>query len=289
MKKLITLTSIVLFSLSVNADSFNIDMNSVPKNKVYKKIGAFSKKETGALCFGAKICTSDDNQSIASYEDKVWGSPKYLSGEVVFSNGKRNAGKVVLFSTGDWNFTKGYGLFIPKGKTTGVYFDSTTVVRVKTTKKKDTKVYDRFDNFFLERLISGKYRLSYNPAANSSKPLVGGFISDTVLEEANQRVAAQAIAASIKDGNGVSASVKNGQDIGQGLTDIANSISISEKEYLLFNETTGKTVALKKDNYKEKMSALFSQCSGADAKKAKKLSKKIKRVKKAVNYLNENC
>lgn len=294
MKNLLALAGSLLLASQAHAVSYNVNVSSAPKEIITQHLSTFKQQPTGAVCIGAityKICSSKDNTSTATYEDKVWGSPKYMNGEVTFGNGQSQKGKVVLFGNGEWKFVKQFGLLIPEGKNTGVYFDASNTLLVKQTDKKGkTTVYDIAGNTFLARIMSGTYRLSFNPnPTGASKPLVGGFIANALAERASQEAASRAIASSLKDGKGLGSSMSSGQSAGQAVSQIASSISIMEKEYLLFNEKTGKTMALTSGNYKESMQNVFSQCPSVDAKKAKKLSKKIKKVEKAVAYLNEVC
>lgn len=178
-------------------------------------------------------------------------------------------------------------LLIPQGDAEAYYIGPGDAVILQQQVEKTTHVYDAYGDTYLKRLISGPVRLSYNPAAGTSQSVLS-FIHPAVLEDLRRDAAAETIKAALKSGKSLreSMEVANARQVA---FDAISSIEITEKEYLIYEETKQITTAITADNYREKMQALFAGCPKADPDEAKDLSKKIKSIRDAVVYLNKTC
>lgn len=238
-------------------------------------------------CYLPFVCVKKD-ETVASYEHGVWGRPKFLPGEVTLADGGRLAGRIAMFQKDhDWAFVQNAALIIPEGETEAYYIGPGDAVLISQQDEGKTRVYDAYAGAYLQRLISGPLRLSYNPAAGTSNKL-SSFISPVVLDDAQRRMAGETLLKEMKAGKSVREAAAVA-DLKRQALDAVLSIEITDKEYLLYSESAKTTTAITEDNYPSVMSTQFAACPSADADKAKKLSKKFGKIEEAVSYLNQTC
>ena len=238
-------------------------------------------------CYLPFVCVKKGEET-ATYDPSVWGRPKFQAGEVELASGGQLKGKVALFQKdNDWEFIRHAALIIPEGETDAYYLGAGDAVIIRQQGKEGTDVYDGFGDAYLKRLISGAIRLSYNPAAGTSKKALS-FVSPVVLEDIQKKMAAETLLKQLKSGKSVRESMAVA-DVKQAVFDVIAGIEVTEKEYLLYNEATKQTTAITGANYSDSLKPLFVACAAADSEQAKTLTKSMKKIQEAVTYLNKTC
>lgn len=236
-------------------------------------------------CVVPFVCKRD---GAYNYQSGVWGRPEFLSGSVTLLDGTKIKGKIALFQRQqDWDFVKHVALLIPEGEQSAIYVGSGAASVLTQTDDDETKIYDLYGSLYLERLVSGKRRLSYNPAAGTSAAITN-FIYTPVLGDIQRELAAKEVLAALKDGKSLDEVSKSGT-ASQTVTEIISAVEITEKEYLYYNEVDQTTTLIKEDNYQDAMAKLFAGCGSADPDQVKKLSRKFKEIEKAFKYANKTC
>lgn len=238
-------------------------------------------------CYMPFVCIKKGEET-ASYDDSVWGRPQFQVGEVVLASGGRLTGKVALFQKdNDWEFIRHAALIIPEGEADAYYIGAGDAVIIRQQNKDKTDVYDGFGDAYLKRLISGTLRLSYNPAAGTSHKALS-FVSPVVLDDLQQKMAAETLLKQLKSGKTVrdSMAVANTKQL---VFDVISGIEVTDKEYLIYNETSKQTTAITASNYSDNIKPFFANCAAADVEQGKSLSKSMKKIMDAINYLNKTC
>lgn len=238
-------------------------------------------------CPSTSICTKKADRALGIYDPRVVGNAKFAPGEVVLANGVELKGQVALLGEpSDWSFVKTVVLLIPDGQERALYLGGGDALRVERQGKKETKTFDRYGGGYLERRVSGPYRLWFNPAAGTSKG-VFDIVSENVLNDLRQRSAAATVKASMKDGNGVRASLEAAKAQDELAMDVLSSIEITEKEYLIHSAATDELRAITEASWPTWLEA--NSCDAADAKTVKGFAKKYKAIDEAIVYLNATC
>ncbi|RZU47962.1 hypothetical protein EV700_0931 [Fluviicoccus keumensis] len=91
--------------------------------------------------------------------------------------------------------------------------------------------------------------------AGTSRSL-SSFVSPVVLDDLQQRLAAEALLKQLKSGKSVRESMEVA-NLQQSALNALGSIEITDKEYLLFNEATRELLAINGDNYSQVMGAFL--------------------------------
>ncbi|MCK0127437.1 hypothetical protein [Erythrobacter sp. F6033] len=241
----------------------------------------------GTKCVFAGVCFSKKANAF-TYDPGVWGMAKFREGEVTLRDGTVLTGRVATLSlAADWEFVKRVLLVIPEGEVDAIFIGSDDAVLIKQQVKKGERVFDRYDGAYLQRLVSGEMRLSYNPAAGTSRP-ISDFVPVSLLSNMAGAAGRQAVMSSLKDGKTVSQSLESGRSFGSAVSDAIGSIEITEKEYLLYDESADAMSVVTKANYESAMARLFDSCTAADAK-TRKGFRKFKKIVEAVEFHNARC
>jgi hypothetical protein len=239
-------------------------------------------------CVFAGVCASKKT-GLYSYDPGIWGMAKFHNGEVVLRDGTKLDGRVAVLNLArDWSFVKRVVLVIPTGEADAIYIGAQDAALITQQHKKGERVFDPYDGAYLQRLVSGKMRLSYNPAAGTSRPL-SDFLPAGTISSLSGALGRQGVIDALKDGRTVSESLTKGTSAGRALGDALASVEITEKEYLLYNEKADILTPITKANYRSNMEKLFANCPAADTKQTKKLAKKYKKIEEAISYYNGVC
>lgn len=250
-------------------------------------VPADAERIAGTKCVFAGVCFSK-KRGAYSYDPGVWGMAKFHQGEVTLRDGTVLNGRVAALGTArDWNFIKRILLIIPEGEADAIYLGSTDALLITQQTKKELRTYDRYDGAYLQRLVSGKMRLSYNPSAGTSRPL-SDFLPAGTIASLSGAVGRQGVIDAIKNGRTVDESLTEGTSAGRALGQALSSIEITEKEYLLYDESADQLTAITKASYESAMAGLFAGCAAADTKTLKGF-RKYKRIVEAVEYYNARC
>jgi len=243
-------------------------------------------------CVAPNVCLKKGETRIASYDPGIIGSPKFRPGDLILRDGTRLSGRIALLNlAADWDFVKQVALIVLDGETAAIFIGPGDALLIHQAHDKDGAVIDAYDcygNGYLRRLVSGRMRLSYNPAAGTSRSLAS-FVPAGVLANLSGALGREAVIASLKDGRSVRESLSTGRDAGGALADVVSSISITEKEYLLYDEAADRTVAITKTSYRGDIERLFAGCAAADAKTVKGFAGNYGKVEAAVGYFNATC
>lgn len=222
------------------------------------------------------------------YDSRVIGYPRFFPGHVMMLNGEKIEGNIAMFNNQaqDWSFVKRCILIVPSGAQEAQYIKSGIALIIQQ-KKEGEVVYDLYKGGYLERLVSGKLRLSYNPDAGTSKKITD-FVSPNFLDSVRANTARKSIQESLKDGENIQASLEKAasKDL---VFQIGSAIEITEKEYLIFNESTNETVLITKGNYEQVMVDLFKSCPTMDAKSVKSFTKSYGNIVEAIKAYNKDC
>ena len=241
----------------------------------------------GTKCVFAGVCFSK-KRGAYTYDPGVWGMAKFYDGEVILRDGTKLTGRIAALGTArDWNFIKRILLVIPEGEADAIYLGSTDALLITQQHKKGPRTYDRYDGAYLQRLVSGKMRLSYNPSAGTSRPL-SDFLPAGTIASLSGAVGRQGVIDAIKDGRTVEESLTEGTSAGRALGQALSSIEITEKEYLLYDESTDRLTPITKANYASSLATLFAGCAAADPKSLKGF-RKYKKIVEAVEFYNASC
>lgn len=273
-----------------------LGLGSAPANATDKKVDVLGipadmPKIGKTRCVAPNLCFKKDDPTVATYDSGVWGRAKFREGQITLRDGTVLTGRVALLNmAADWNFVKQIALIVPEGEAAAVFIGSDDALLIRQTRKDGVDIYDRYGGNYLRRLVSGPMRLSYNPAAGTSRPL-SDFVSMSVLTNISGAAGREAVIAALRDGKTVSESLEAGKGLGSVVSDALGSIEITEKEYLLYNERSGELIAITKDSYRTDMSTLFANCASAqaDAKNLRSLSRKYKKIEEAIEYYNQAC
>lgn len=222
------------------------------------------------------------------YDSRVLGYPRFSPGYLVMLTGEKVEGNIATFNDelNDWKFVKRCLLIVPTGEQEAQYIKN-GVALISLQKKDEEVVYDFYKGAYLERLVSGKMRLSYNPDANTSKK-VTDFVSPNFLDSMRANAGRRSIQESLQDGESIQASMEKAaaKDLA---FQVGSAIEITEKEYLLFNESSGKTVLITKDNFEAVMVELFQSCPTMDAKTVKSFTRNYGNMVEAIKAYNSSC
>lgn len=239
-------------------------------------------------CIAPMFCFSKKRGSY-SYDPGVWGNAKFRTGEVTLRDGTTLAGRVALLNlAADWNFVKQYILVIPEGEVDAIFIGRQDAILIKQETKKGTDVYDRYEGSYLRRRVSGPMRLSYNPAAGTSRS-ISEFVPVSVVNNISGAAGRQAVISALRDGKSIGDSLAAGKNVGDVLGEALSSIEITDKEYLLYDEQQDQLTAITKQNYPIVIQNLFASCGAVDAKTVKSFGKKYKKIDEAVIFYNSNC
>lgn len=218
------------------------------------------------------------------YDSRVIGSPKFYPGKVVLVSGEAVEGNIAVFNnTSDWNFVKRALVIIPNGEDQGQYLGLGTAVLIYQKKKKEQVFFDYYDGVYLKRLVSGDLRLSYNPAAGTAKS-VSSFIGNSFLDSLKTKVAKKSIREDLSNGKSIQESLEKAK-LKTDLINLSSEIEIVEKEYLLYDTSAEKTIALTKSNYTEVMIEYVTGCTSFNKKKLKN----YKEIVEVVKQINNEC
>lgn len=221
------------------------------------------------------------------YDSRVFGSAKFNKGYVTTLNGEQIKGRIAIMNDAQaaFNFVKGCLLIIPEGKEQAEYIGPGVLAEIYIEQKKKNVYYDLYDGTYLQRLVSGKYRLSFNPYANSSRK-VSSFVSQSFIDSVRIKTARGSIQNSLDNGKSLRESIGVANMKDQGLQALG-SVEIVEKEYLIFDEAQQKTILVTKSNYGSVISRLLSSCSKLNADEIKNFSRSFKKIKEAISVLND--
>lgn len=239
-------------------------------------------------CIAPYLCEKRKKPGIWTYNAQVWGNPKFMEGTVTLHDGSILTGQVALMQRKqDWGFLKHFALIVPNGEDDAIYVGPRAAHSLTQQTKKSSDAYDMYGDFYLKRLVSGPLRLSYNPAAGTSKNITE-FLPAGLVKDAQRQIAGREIIAAIKAGKDLS-EVRDGGTASQAFGEVVRSIEVTEKEYLAFNEATGVTSLITKSNHKQAMTDLFAACPQAEPSQVKQHSKSFKMIVEAFEYINAAC
>lgn len=229
-----------------------------------------------------------DKSGKVVYDSRVFGSPKFNSGYFISINGEKLSGLIAMFNKSlDWSFVKRAFLFVPEGEEKAQFIGAGTAIEVFHEGKKATSYYDYYDGVYLERLVSGALRLSYNPAANTSRE-IGSFVSQSFIDSLQKDMVEQSIKKDLKDGKSIEESLAKAK-LKADLTDAFAEIEVTEKEYLLYDVSTNKTHLITKLNYSEIINQVVKPCDGLSAKDISKYASKYNKIVDLIESHRANC
>ena len=240
-------------------------------------------------CAAEFFCEKRKKPGSFTYNSQVYGSPKFRPGTVTLHDGSLIKGHVALLQRRQvWKFVKHMALIVPEGEEEAIYVGPGDALLItQESKKKGLKTYDMYGTVYLERRVSGPLRLSYNPAAGTTRG-IADFLPAGTIEGLQRQIAGREIIAAIKDGRNL-ADVRDGGTASQALVGVISAVEITEKEYLVFDEAAGTTSLITKANHRDAMGQIFANCPQVDAKTAKSYSKSFKAIDEAFEYINASC
>jgi len=223
------------------------------------------------------------------YDSRVIGYPRFFQGYIITLDGEKVEGRIALFNnqTADWSFVKKCMLIIPEGEEEAQYIGGNAVALIQQEQKKETVYYDLYEGGYLERLVSGKLRLSYNPNANTSRK-VSEFVSQSFIDSLRVNTARKSVKESLKDGKSLQESIQVAA-LKDELINIGAAVEIVDKEYLLYDEQKATTMLITKNNYEQAIQQVLGGCSSMDEKTIKGYARKYDKIVDAFSEYNEKC
>lgn len=249
----------------------------------FKVIG-FEKNETCPI-----FASHNKKTGETFYDSRVVGYPRFFPGYVVMLNGEKLEGNIAVFNqqTADWSFVKRCMLLIPEGEEVAQYIGGGVAIEIFQDKKKEQTYYDLYEGGYLERLVSGKLRLSFNPNASTTRN-ISGFISKSFTDSLRKNVAENSIKRSLESGKSVEESLAIANVKDQAIS-IGSAIEIIDKEYLLYDEASGNTKLITRANYEQVLTDVFNTCSAVSEKDVKGFLKKYDQITDAIESYNKLC
>jgi hypothetical protein len=223
------------------------------------------------------------------YDSRVIGYPKFFPGYIITLDGEKVEGRIALFNNqiADWAFVKKCMLIIPDGEEEAQYIGGNAVAVIQQQQKKETVYYDLYEGGYLERLVSGKLRLSFNPNANTSRK-VSEFVSQSFIDSLRANTARKSVKESMKDGKSLQESIQVAA-LKDELINIGAAVEIVDKEYLLYDEQKATTMLITKNNYEQAIQQVLGGCASMDEKTIKGYAKKYDKIVDAFSEYNEKC
>jgi hypothetical protein len=223
------------------------------------------------------------------YDSRVIGYPRFFPGYIITLDGEKVEGRIALFNNqvADWAFVKKCMLIIPDGEEEAQYIGGNAVALIQQEQKKETVYYDLYEGGYLERLVSGKLRLSYNPNANTSRK-VSEFVSQSFIDSLRVNTARKSVKESLKDGKSLQESIQVAA-LKDELINIGAAVEIVDKEYLLYDEQKVTTMLITKNNYEQAIQQVLGGCSSMDEKTIKGYARKYDKIVDAISEYNEKC
>lgn len=223
------------------------------------------------------------------YDSRVIGYPRFFPGYIITLDGEKIEGRIALFNnqTADWSFVKKCMLIIPDGEEEAQYIGGNAVAVIQQQQKKETVYFDLYEGGYLERLVSGKLRLSYNPNANTSRK-VSEFVSQSFIDSLRVNTARKSVKESLKDGKSLQESIQVAA-LKDELINIGAAVEIVDKEYLLYDEQKATTMLITKNNYEQAIQQVLGGCASMDEKTINGYARKYDKIVDAVSEYNEKC
>ena len=232
-------------------------------------------------CPTLPICTKKKTPGIGYYDPRVLGHAKFIPGMITLIDGTDLKGDIALLSEpSDWAFVKRTILVIPEGETQALYLGSGDAIYLEQSHKKGVHRFDLYGSSFLKRRVSGRYRLSFNPAAGASKGVLS-MLPKQAVDELRKQSAESTVRAALNNGKGVRASLEAAKANDDAIVDVLSSIEITDKEYLIYDEKNDELEAITQSTWSSWLSA--HACDAADAKLVKKF-KNYKSIDEAVTF-----
>lgn len=223
------------------------------------------------------------------YDSRVIGYPRFFPGYIITLDGEKVEGRIALFNnqTADWAFVKKCMLIIPDGEEEAQYLGGNAVALIQQQQKKETVYYDLYEGGYLERLVSGKLRLSYNPNANTSRK-ISEFVSQSFIDSLRANTARKSVKESLNDGKSMQESIQVAA-LKDELINIGAAVEIVDKEYLLYDEQNATTLLITKSNYEQAIQQELGGCPSMDEKTIIGYAKKYDKIVDAFMEYNEKC
>ncbi|HCM75739.1 MAG TPA: hypothetical protein DIS90_05130 [Cytophagales bacterium] len=223
------------------------------------------------------------------YDSRVIGYPRFFPGYIITLDGEKIEGRIALFNNqiADWAFVKKCMLIIPEEEEEAQYIGGNAVAVIQQQQKKENVYYDLYEGGYLERLVSGKLRLSYNPNANTSRK-VSEFVSQSFIDSMRANTARKSVKESLKDGKSLQESIQVAA-LKDELINIGAAVEIVDKEYLLYDEQKATTLWITKTNYEQAIQQVLGRCPSMDEKTIKGYARKYDKIADAITEYNEKC
>ena len=258
------------------------------KKVVVTGIPQDAERVVGGKCIAPWLCETKKNPGVFQYQYNIYGNPKFKPGTVRLRQGGEVAGQIALMQRRHKvSFVKHFALLIPEGEQDAVYIEPGYAILLTQQDKKAANVYDAYGDIFLERILSGPVRLSYNPVEWASRKVVD-FLPPGAVDAVAGEVATREIESAIKDGRDLQ-EVQQSGTASQALRGILSGLEVRDPQYLVYDENSETTTLATKDTYAAVLGELFAGCEAADPKQIQSLVGSYNKIVKAIEYLNTTC
>ena len=229
---------------------------------------------------------------IFPYDPFLPGNPKFHPGYVITMTGVKIIGQVAVMTVmgTDWLFFPKRIYFIPANAEIASSMAGGELLEVGQTNKDGVSIYDTFGDGYLERIVSGTLRLSYNPNPKLiTRPL---FYHTSKLPDSIQIKAMQKfVEENINEGKPLNEAIRSGKDVSGIIDVIPVNTEVIEPQYFLKDTRTGKITLLHKETFKGILEPIFSACPGY-AKLSGEILEDLyeyNEIEESVKWFNANC
>ncbi len=229
---------------------------------------------------------------IFPYDPLLPGNPKFHPGYVITNSGVKINGMVaVMIVMGtEWLFFPKKIYFIPANAEMAFSMAGGDLLEVGQTHKEGISVYDAFGDGYLERIVSGPLRLSYNPNPNLiTRPLFHN--QSTVADSAQINAMQKLVEENFNEGKPLYEAIRSGKDISASVDIITVNTEIIEQQYFLTDTRSGKITLIREETFKNILEPIYSTCPAYSnlQKDAREALFNYKKIEESIKWYNANC
>ncbi|HRI79462.1 MAG TPA: hypothetical protein PLR06_08000 [Cyclobacteriaceae bacterium] len=225
------------------------------------------------------------------YDPLIPGNPNFYPGYVITNSGVSITGQVAVLNVmgTEWRFFPKKIYFIPDKTDFASSMGGGDLLEVGQKLKKDFLIFDAFGDGYLQRIVSGTLRLSYNPDPKViTQPLF--YDASIVQDSAKMKALQHFIEEGINEGKPLGEVIRGKDSPVSADMSLANA-ELIEKTYFLKDTRSGKIYMLNEANFRSVVEPLYSQCPNtANAStKGKTDLYNYRKVEESVLWFNANC
>ena len=230
---------------------------------------------------------------VFTYDPQIPGNPNFYPGYVITHAGVKINGQVAIMNVigTEWTFFPKKIYFIPDKTDIASSVKGGDLLVISQKVKGENLIFDAFDDGYLQRIVSGTLRLSYNPNPKGiTQPLFYEQLSE--LDTARINALHRYVEESINEGKPLGEVIRSsGKDTPVSAGMSVGSTELIEKAYFLKDTRTGKIYMLNEENFKSILESLYSKCLNTSVSKTtnKEDLYNFKKIEESISWFNANC